>query len=252
MTVPTAPERAAPAAGSLKNAAKIWGPAFRGKDATTPKSRAGRVSEEKGHALVSLLRFRRDRRGVAAVEFALLLPVMLTLYIGSVEVTQNLTATRRVVLLARTLSDLTTQSPKLAEAELNGIVAAATSVLAPLSMTPAKIRITSVAISPSGSADPNVANPASVCWSYHKNWSAHARGTTLDSTTIPASLRTEPGTSLIMAEVEYPYKPVIGYVLTGEVIMNERIFMRPRMSTYVERTDMANKGIPSPTSGPCL
>jgi len=196
--------------------------------------------------------FRRDQRGVAAVEFALLLPVMLTLYIGSVEVSQSLNANRRVVLLARTLADLTTQSPKLNATDLAGVVAASSAVLAPLSTAPAKIRITSIAISASGSSDPKVANPASVCWSFNQGWSSYARGTTLDQTQLPTALRSEPGTSIIMAEVEYPYKPVIGYVITGYLTLNERIYMRPRMSTYVERSDMADKGIPNPTTGPCI
>jgi hypothetical protein len=44
---------------------------------------------------------------------------------------------------------------------------------------------------------------------------------------------------------------VIGYVLTGEMTLTERIYMRPRMSTYVERSDLADNGIPNPTTGPC-
>ena len=198
------------------------------------------------------LPIRRDQRGVAAVEFALLLPVMLTMYIGSVEVSQSLNANRRVVLLARTIADLTTQSPKLAAADLGGVVAAASAVLSPLSTVPAKIRITSIAISSSGSIDPKVVNPASVCWSYQQGWTAYARGTVLSETQLPSALRFEPGTSIIMAEVEYPYKPVIGYVLTGTMTLTERIYMRPRMSTYVERSDLANNGIPNPTTGPCI
>ncbi|MHB2166642.1 TadE/TadG family type IV pilus assembly protein [Alsobacter sp. R-9] len=198
-----------------------------------------------------LARFARDRKAVAAVEFALLLPVMLTLYIGSVEVSQALNADRRVVLLARTVADLTTQSSKLNATDMNGIVAAASAVLSPLSTANAKIRITSVAISGSGSPDPKVANPASVCWSYQQGWSAYARGTLLNQTQIPSALRAEPGTSIIFAEVEFTYKPVIGYVLTGSMTMTEKIYMRPRMSTYVERSDLANNGIPNPTTGPC-
>jgi Flp pilus assembly protein TadG len=203
-----------------------------------------------GRAL-SRLPLRRDQRGVAAVEFALLLPVMLTLYIGSVEVSQSLNANRRVVLLARTIADLTTQSPKMTAADVTGVIAAASAVLAPLSTSPARIRITSVAISGSGSPDPKVVNPASVCWSFQQGWSAYARGTILDQTQIPPALRSEPGTSLIMAEVEYPYQPVIGYVLTGSLTLNERIYMRPRMSTYIERSDLPSNGIPNPTTGPC-
>lgn len=200
----------------------------------------------------ALARFARSQRGVAAVEFALLLPVMLTLYMGSVELTQALTADRRVVLLTRTLGDLTTQSTTLNATDLAGIVAAASSVLAPMPTGVAKIRLTSVAISSSGSNDPKVPNKASVCWSYQQNWSATTRGTLLDTDQVPMGLRQDVGTSIIIAEVQYPYKPVVGYVFKNSFTLTERLYMRPRLSTYVARTDVTANGIPSPTTGPCL
>jgi Flp pilus assembly protein TadG len=188
---------------------------------------------------------RHDTRAVAAVEFALLLPLMLTLYIGSVEVTQLLTADRRIVLLSRTLGDLTTQSASLVAADLDSILNASTSA------SSAQLRVSSVAISGSGSTDPKVPNKASVCWSYQRNWTALTKGALLSTDDLPSGLRTDVGSSLVVAEVQYPYKPVIGYVITGMVTLNEKIFMRPRVSTYVSRTDLTNNGIPNPTTGPC-
>jgi Flp pilus assembly protein TadG len=194
---------------------------------------------------------RHDTRAVAAVEFALLLPLMLTLYIGSVEVTQLLTADRRIVLLSRTLGDLTTQSASLVAADLDNILNASVAVLAPMGATTAQLRLSSIAISGSGSTDPKVPNKASVCWSYQRNWTPLTKGSFLSTDDLPSGLRTDVGSSLVMAEVQYPYKPVIGYVITGTVTLTEKIFMRPRVSTYVSRTDMTNNAIPNPTTGPC-
>ena len=53
-----------------------------------------------------LRRLIGDERGVSAVEFALLLPLMLTLYLGAVEVSQGIGADRKVTLTARTIGDL--------------------------------------------------------------------------------------------------------------------------------------------------
>lgn len=192
-----------------------------------------------------------DVRGVAAVEFALLLPVMLTLYIGAVEVTQALSADRKIVLLTRTTGDLTTQSSRVSPADLDAILNASTAVLAPLAPSSAKIRLTSVAITGSGSSDPKVPNKASVCWSYQRNWTTWSTGTLLDTNILPTALRGDVGTSLIMAEVQFPYKPVIGYVLTGTMTLSEKIFMRPRVSPYVERSDLANSGVPLNSTTPC-
>src|SRR5262249_34725949 len=56
-----------------------------------------------------LRRFARDKRGISAVEFAMLLPLMVTLYLGGVEVSQAVAIDRKVTLIARTVADLVAQ-----------------------------------------------------------------------------------------------------------------------------------------------
>jgi len=191
-----------------------------------------------------------DERGVAAVEFALLLPVMLTMYLGSVEVSQGLSADRKVVLLARTLGDLTTQKSAVSTSTMDTVSAAGSVVLSPLKVNVALMRVTSVAISAPSSG---VVNDATVCWTYVKGtWpTAFAVGDKLDVTTVPTTLRSDIGSSVVLAEVQYPYKPVIGYVVTGQLQLKERIFMRPRVSSYVTNSDAINSGQPKTASGPC-
>lgn len=71
-------------------------------------------------------RFLRNRAGVAAVEFALILPVMLGLYFGCVVLSQGLDAGRKTQLLSRTLADLTAQ--QLPGQDTSGTCASYTSV----------------------------------------------------------------------------------------------------------------------------
>ncbi len=51
-------------------------------------------------------RFRRNRSGVAAVEFALLVPIMVIMYVGTVEVTEAVYVDRRVTLTTRVAGDM--------------------------------------------------------------------------------------------------------------------------------------------------
>src|ERR1700753_4186961 len=58
----------------------------------------------------TLRRFAAARGGVAAIEFALILPVMLVLLIGSVQITDYIICSQKISNLANTAADLVTQS----------------------------------------------------------------------------------------------------------------------------------------------
>ena len=56
------------------------------------------------------LRFGRDRRGVSAVEFALLAPIMIGLYLSGVEISEGISIDRKVTLTAGAMANLASQS----------------------------------------------------------------------------------------------------------------------------------------------
>ena len=74
---------------------------------------------------------RRDQRGTSAVEFAMVLPVMVPLYLGAVEVSQAVAIQRKVTLTARTVADLASQVTKVSKAEMANMMKAAEAVIAP-------------------------------------------------------------------------------------------------------------------------
>src|ERR1700735_1646004 len=79
-----------------------------------------------------LRRFRRARSGASAVEFALMLPIMLSLYLGAFELTQGLALDRLVKLNATTVTNLVAQYTTIsASTDLPDILAATTQILAP-------------------------------------------------------------------------------------------------------------------------
>src|SRR5688572_9758585 len=67
--------------------------------------------------LIAIRRFVRDRRGVSVLEFALILPVMLTLFLGGTEVTQGITIKRKTTIVTRSLADLVAQDFSVNDAE---------------------------------------------------------------------------------------------------------------------------------------
>ena len=159
-----------------------------------------------------------DRRGVAAVEFAMILPALLAIYFGVVEVAQGVMADRKVTQLNRALADLTAQSATpLTTTDVTNIFDAALSVMTPYSPSKAKMMIASVVIDSAG--------VAKVCWSDHRNSAALSRGATVN---LPPDLRI-PNSSVIMARASYDFEPVIGYLITGNIIIGDTpIYMRPR------------------------
>jgi len=171
-----------------------------------------------------LSRCARDERGVSAVEFALLLPVMVLLYLGGVEISQGLTVDRKVTLVARTVADLAAQVASITNSDMTNILSASTSVLSPFPTTNVKVTVSQVTIDANGKA--------TIAWSDSKNGTARTVGSVI---TLPAALNIA-SSSLIWGEVSYSYKPVIGYVITGTMTLTDQIYMRPRLSDSVTRT----------------
>lgn len=168
--------------------------------------------------------FRRlaaDQRGLSALEFALILPVMLALFFGAVELGDALIIDRKVNLVTSTLADLVTQSKTITDTDMANIFGAATSIMTPYSSTTLKIKVTGVNI------DAN--SNATVSWGYAQNDTALAKGS---SVTLPTAL-VLPSTFLVLSEVHYPYTPTIGYVMTGTYDLTDKFYLNPRLSAKV-------------------
>jgi Flp pilus assembly protein TadG len=168
-----------------------------------------------------LARLVRDRSGVSAVEFALILPVMLTLYIGGVEVSEGLSIDRKVNHVTSTLADLVTQSKSLSDSDVTNIFDASSAVMAPYPAGPLQITVYEIYVDSTGAAK--------VVWSAARNATAPVVGSAV---TLPASVA-QTSTHIVAAVAQYPYTPVIGYVLTGSFTLSSTYYLRPRLSTCV-------------------
>src|SRR4029450_10857561 len=100
----------------------------------------------------SVSTFARDRRGVSAVEFAMILPLMLTLYLGAVEVSQGIGTDRKVTMTTRTVADLASQVTNITNADMTNMLAASTAVMTPYPTATLQITVSSVQIDAPGNA----------------------------------------------------------------------------------------------------
>ena len=168
-----------------------------------------------------LLRLWRDRRGVSAVEFALLAPVMIVILFGSVETSLLLTADRKVTQTASSVADLVAQDDIITVDEMTDIFTASTAILEPYDTAPLQMRVSSVSMA----AD----NSISVDWSEGKNMTPRAPGS---SVSMPSGLL-QPNTSIVMAEVSYAYVSSIGAFLKTPITLNDTFYLRPRRALKV-------------------
>ena len=76
-------------------------------------------------------KFRNCASGLAAVEFALFLPIMITMFFGMIEVADATLADRRVTIATNNAADLAAQSMELTPLDIQGLFDASVSVLQP-------------------------------------------------------------------------------------------------------------------------
>lgn len=174
------------------------------------------------------LRLRRDRSGLAAVEFAIILPLMLVLLFGTIEISNGVAADRKVSLLTHTLSDLTSRSSSLTDLDIDNFFKIGGAIMQPYT-GPIEATITEVYIDPATGI-------ARVQWS--KGTAARGVGTPI---TVPDGLISKDASGkvgadqyLILSEVSYRYRPTVGYVMAIDgITLSDQTFTRPRQSVCV-------------------
>ena len=176
-------------------------------------------------SLSHLRRFAAGRDGVAAVEFAIILPFMLVLYLGSVEAGNGLAVQFKAALASRTVADLASQYTSINNSTMTGILNAASTVVAPYSATGMVVTITEITTDSSGQG--------TVTWSDSLNGTAHTVG---QSVALPTALQIA-NTSLIWSEVTYPYQPSLGMVMTGTINISQSSYFYPRLATSITRVN---------------
>lgn len=173
--------------------------------------------------------WRRDD-GVAAVEFALVLPVMVTLYFGLSDLTPAIVIDRKLTILSRSLADLAARVSSLSCSDVGQIFDAASAIMRPHDPTTVQMVLTSVLVTVNGST-----YTGKVDWSYGRNLQSRANGQsqadfdainlkvrTANSTyAVPSAFQTSITRSFILVETLKPYKSTFGQYLVGTIQLRE-------------------------------
>lgn len=160
-------------------------------------------------------RLARDERGVSAVEFALLAPLMIGLYLGCAEISDGVAADRKVSLTAAAVANLTSQVTNITSSDMTNILDASSAIIVPYSAANLKITVSCLNID----ANQNVT----------VKWTATRNGGVGGSTAVPSALKVA-NSQLILSEVSYSYTPTVGYTITGTLTLSDHMFMSPRIS----------------------
>ena len=167
--------------------------------------------------------FGRDQAGLSAIEFAFIAPLMVTTYFGIAEIGNYILADRKVTTVAATAADLATQGTAVSNAGMADIMTSLNVIIQPFDPNDAQIRISSVV------ADVN--GVTTVAWSDATRTSPRAVGSPVS---MPAGL-VPPLQSVVMAEISFTYKTLVGMFLTNGVTVSDKFYLKPRKSLTVIR-----------------
>jgi Flp pilus assembly protein TadG len=170
-------------------------------------------------------RFRKAKSGMAAAEFALIVPVMVAFFFGMAELGDYILAARKVANISSTAADLTSQTPSVTNAEMNEIMNALAVIIRPLDPSTSTIRISSIVADNQGRL--------SVRWSDARRTSAYNAGSAAPSW-VPTNI-VPANQSVIVAEVTLRYQTLFGMYLTSGITISDNFFLKPRRSVEVAR-----------------
>jgi Flp pilus assembly protein TadG len=212
-----------------------------------------------GTCIASLARrCRAEDGGVAAVEFAFIVPIMAIMFIGAVELSQAITVDRRVTQIASSTADLVARfSPNpgqpngIPQSEIADISKVGGYIMAPYDKNPLQIVLRSVQSSPTSAT---ATKQAWIC-TYSGLGNTLSCSCTDTTYSLPPNLVTTLD-SVVVSETTYNYKPLVfdyfmksigtGGGPSGTHLLKEKIYLKPR-SQNVNLLKTDNTPCPSPT-----
>ena len=159
--------------------------------------------------------FIADMSGAIALEFVYVLPVLVVVWLAGTEITRAISIDHKISQAAVSAAELASHSSVLTNEEIENIFNVVEGAVDPNPAEKADLILTAIGVDENGRAQ--------VLWSRARGRKeAHAKGANVGAL-VDRELR-RPNTQIIMSEAYYPYRPAVGYVVTGTVEIDERSF----------------------------
>ncbi len=172
---------------------------------------------------------RHAQEGAAAVEFALIVPFLITLYMGTIEISDLIAVDRRVNVVAGTIGDLVARSDgSVSSTELSSYFDAAQGIILPYSRTGLKQVVTLVEVSSTGAT--------TVKWSVGNNGGvAKTVGQPYPgfTTTTPIVVLAK-SNYIVVGETSYSYRPLLGWVIKNAISLHRESYYLPRFGSCIK------------------
>lgn len=178
----------------------------------------------------ALRRFRKDSKGLAALEFALILPVLITMLFGMGELSLAVFCRTTITQVASTVADLVAQESTPTSGDLSNVYYAANTILYPyypnLSSSKPTIRITSVIFDTAT----NSTTVGKVAWTCTQSGSGTlaVASRAVNSTVTFSQPLLSTGSSVLMSEVAYSYSSPTTRLITSAINMRDIFYTKPR------------------------
>jgi len=173
-------------------------------------------------------RFRKDERGVAAIEFAIIAPIMIAMYFGLAEIASAISVDRRVSHSTNVAGDLATQTAEISGDDIEEVVSAALRVLDVPDISKVSMDIESFIL-------PNAGEAPESRGRVRVNSAAGSFGS-YDAAKLDSKILNE-NSGVVVTRLSYKYTPLKLRFMKTEMSLNETFLLKPRRSDAVQIQD---------------
>ncbi len=170
-------------------------------------------------------RLKQNQQGVAAIEFALILPLLMTLSLGGFELSRLLLVNQKVDRIAYTVSDVVTQSTSLTRAQLDVIFTVAGQIMEPFTFDSNALIIVN-SVYKQDETSPKVR------WRYSGGGTLARMskiGALNQAAQLPIGFDLNERENIIISEIFYRYEPLFSFGVIEARDIYRTVIFKPRL-----------------------